>query len=79
MRGDSLANRELKQATFLTTRTLTGSKFDVFYQSRRLIQSSWRPCCQKRRLLKLSNSSRVRMVFAAESDMRDGGEKFYRV
>ena len=32
--------RELKQATFLTTRTLTGSKFDVFDQSRRLIQSS---------------------------------------
>ena len=48
-------NRELKQATFLTTRTLTGSKFDVFDQSRHLLQPLWRPCCQKRRLLKLSN------------------------
>ena len=27
----------------------------------------------------LANNSRVRMVFAAESDMRDGEEKFYRV
>ena len=53
----SSSNRELKQETFLTTRTSTGSKFDVFDQSRRLIQSSWRPCCQKRRLLKLSNLS----------------------
>ena len=32
-------NRELKQATFLTTRTLTGSKFDVISQSRLLTQS----------------------------------------
>ena len=31
-------NRELKQVTFLTTRTLTGSKFDVFDQSRQLLQ-----------------------------------------
>ena len=46
--------RELKQATFLTTRTLTGSKFDVFDQPWHLLQSLWRPRCQKRRLLKLS-------------------------
>ena len=46
--------RELKQATFLTTRTLTGSEFDVFDQSWHLLQPLWRPCCQKRRLLKLS-------------------------
>ena len=31
-------NRELKQATFLTTRTSTGSKFDVISQSRFLAQ-----------------------------------------
>jgi hypothetical protein len=31
---------ELKQVTFLTTRTLTGSKVDVFYQSQPLTQSS---------------------------------------
>ena len=40
-------NRELKQATFLTTRTLTGSEFDVFDQSRHLRQPLWRPCCVK--------------------------------
>ena len=27
----------------------------------------------------LANNSRVRMVFAAESNMRDSEEKFYRV
>ena len=32
-------NRELKQATFLTRRTSTGSKFDVISQSRFLAQS----------------------------------------
>jgi hypothetical protein len=31
---------ELKQVTFLTTRTSTGSKVDVFHQSQPLIQSS---------------------------------------
>jgi hypothetical protein len=31
---------ELKQVTFLTTRTSTGSKIDVFHQSQHLIQSS---------------------------------------
>ena len=49
------SNRELKQATFLTTRTLIGSEFDVFDQSWHLLQPLWRRCCQKRRLLKLSN------------------------
>ena len=39
--------RELKQETFFITRTSTGSKFDVFDQSRCLLQSLWRPCCQK--------------------------------
>ena len=53
--GFNAVNRDFKQATFLTTRTLTGSKFDVFDQPRPLLQSLWRPCCQKRRLLKLSN------------------------
>ena len=57
-------NRELKQATFLTTRTLIGSKFDVFDQSRRLIQPLWRPCCQKRRLLKVSNGVYDRPLIA---------------
>ena len=32
-------NSELKQATFLTTRTLTGSKFDIINQSKFLTQS----------------------------------------
>ena len=32
-------NSELKHATFLTTRTLTGSKFDVINQSTFLTQS----------------------------------------
>ena len=31
---------ELKQVTFLTTRTSTGSKVDVFHQSQPLTQSS---------------------------------------
>jgi hypothetical protein len=31
---------ELKQVTFLTTRTSTGSKVDVFHQSQSLTQSS---------------------------------------
>jgi hypothetical protein len=31
---------ELKQVTFLTARTLTGSKVDVFHQSQPLTQSS---------------------------------------
>jgi hypothetical protein len=31
---------ELKQVTFLTTRTSTGSKIDVFHQSQPLTQSS---------------------------------------
>ena len=31
---------ELKQVTFLTTRTSNGSKFDVFHQSQPLTQSS---------------------------------------
>jgi hypothetical protein len=34
------ANSELKQVTFLTTRTSTGSKVDVFHQSQPLTQSS---------------------------------------
>ena len=33
-------NSELKQVTFLTTRTSTGSKDDVFHQSQPLTQSS---------------------------------------
>jgi hypothetical protein len=33
-------NSELKQVTFLTTRTSTGSKVDVFHQSQPLTQSS---------------------------------------
>ena len=43
---DELPNRvtiyisELKQVTFLTTRTSTGSKVDVFHQSEPLTQSS---------------------------------------
>jgi hypothetical protein len=35
-----LINSELKQVTFLTTRTSTGSKVDVFHQSQPLTQSS---------------------------------------
>ena len=46
-------NRELKQTTFLTTRTLTGNKLHVFNQSQVCFFTSWRPCCQKRRLLKV--------------------------
>ena len=34
------ANSELKQVTFLTTRTSTGSKVDVFHQSQPFTQSS---------------------------------------
>jgi hypothetical protein len=34
------SNSELKQVTFLTTRTSTGSKVDVFHQSQPLTQSS---------------------------------------
>ena len=52
---------ELKQVTFLTTRTSTGSKVDVFHQSQPLTQSSdvthavmVCTCCQKRHLLKLT-------------------------
>ena len=33
-------NSELKQVAFLTTRTSTGSKVDVFHQSQPLTQSS---------------------------------------
>ena len=36
----ALFNSELKQVTFLTTRTPTGSKVDVFHQSQSLTQSS---------------------------------------
>ena len=35
------ANSELKQVTFLTTRTPTGSKVDVFHQSNRLLASKF--------------------------------------
>ena len=35
-----LCNSELKQVTFLTTRTSTESKVDVFHQSQPLTQSS---------------------------------------
>jgi hypothetical protein len=35
-----LVNSELKQVTFLTTRTSTESKVDVFHQSQPLTQSS---------------------------------------
>jgi hypothetical protein len=49
-------NSELKQVTFLTTRTSTGSKVDVLYQSQPLTQSSDVThavrVCQKRHLLK---------------------------
>ena len=41
------SNSDLKQATFLTTGTLTGSKLDVFDQSQHLLQSRWRSRCQK--------------------------------
>ena len=34
------ANSELKQVTFLTTQTSTGSKVDIFHQSQPLTQSS---------------------------------------
>ena len=37
--AEVISIRELKQATFLTTRTSTGSKFDVISQSRFLAQS----------------------------------------
>ena len=47
----------IKQATFLTTRTSTGSKFDVFDQPRCLLQSWWRSCGQKRCWPKVANSS----------------------
>ena len=45
---------ELKQATFLTTRTLTRNKIHVFNQSQFCFFTSWRPYCQKRRLLTLA-------------------------
>ena len=38
--GFSFNNSELKQVTFLTTRTSTGSKVDVLHQSQPLTQSS---------------------------------------
>jgi hypothetical protein len=38
--SDSSGSSELKQVTFLTTRTSTGSKVDVFHQSQPLTQSS---------------------------------------
>ena len=38
-KGSGKLISELKQATFLTTRTLTGSKFDVINQSTFLTQS----------------------------------------
>jgi hypothetical protein len=37
---NEINNSELKQVTFLTTRTSTGSKVNVFHQSQPLIQSS---------------------------------------
>jgi hypothetical protein len=48
------ANSELKQVTFLTTRTSTGSKVDVFHQSQPFDPVFWRyscrSCCQKLKL-----------------------------
>ena len=38
--GVTIVISELKQVTFLTTRTSTGSKVDVFHQSQSLTQSS---------------------------------------
>jgi hypothetical protein len=39
-KGARFSISELKQVTFLTTRTSTGSKVDVFHQSQPLTQSS---------------------------------------
>ena len=57
-------NRELKKTTFLTTRTLTGNKLHVFNQSQFCFFTSRRPCCQKRRLLKLPNTEGLLHAFS---------------
>jgi hypothetical protein len=64
-------NSELKQVTFLTTRTSTGSKVDVFHQSQPLTQSmgvpgggrrGWQPPPPPSLLGKQSQSDNIRFT-----------------